>query len=323
MGKNYHFLVSDDDAKQRLDQYLSQQPDLRLSRSRVQDLIKQGHVKVNQQAVKAKYSLKCGDEISIFVPGPVALDIQAEAIPLDIVYEDESLLVINKPAGMVVHPGAGNYEHTLVNALLAHCKDLSGIGGVQRPGIVHRLDKDTSGLLIVAKNDAAHQGLTRQLSRREVSRQYYAIVGGTFTYSSGTVDLPIGRHVTHRQKMSVDTRQGKPAVTHYQVEERFNNSTLLLVKLDTGRTHQIRVHMAHLRHPILGDRTYGRWSKISVKDKTGTRREINVFRQALHAAKLSFIHPESNRELYFEAPVPQDMRQLLEALRVDLCQRRK
>lgn len=316
MLKEYNIVITEDEEKQRLDYFLSQKEELGLSRSRIQELIREGHIKVDRQAVKAKYLVKAGEEIILSIPDPVPLEVQAEDIPLNVVYEDESLLVINKPAGLVVHPGAGNVKHTLVNALLAHCTNLSGIGGVLRPGIVHRLDKDTSGLLIVAKNDAAHQELTRQLAERKISRQYLAIVGGNFTHTSGTVDLPIGRHPVHRQKMSTDARQSKTAVTHYQVLEQFDNCSLLLVKLDTGRTHQIRVHMAHFKHPVLGDKTYGHWSRISLKDESGRRQEIVVPRQMLHAAKLTFTHPETGQEMRFEAPLPQDMQKILTKLRV-------
>ncbi len=318
MSENYHFLVTETEANQRLDYFLSRQPGLGLSRSRIQGLIKEGQVRVNQQQLKSRYLLKTADEIDLSIPAPVPLQLQAEDIPLDIVYEDEGLLVVNKAPGLVVHPGAGNPGHTLVNALLAHCKNLSGIGGVQRPGIVHRLDKDTSGLLVVAKNDLVHQGLSRQMAQRKVSRQYLAIAGGTFTHTGGAIELPIGRHASHRQKMAADPRRGRPALTHYQVQEQFKHSSLLLLKLDTGRTHQIRVHLAHIRHPVLGDRTYGRWTKISLKDGGGERQEISIPRQMLHAAKLSFTHPASGRDLSFETPLPGDMQELLAALRVDL-----
>lgn len=321
MSSNYHFLVSELEAKQRLDQFLSQQPEPGLSRARIQALIRQGQVTVNQQVFKkARHLLKAGDEISLSLPAPTPLKLQAEAIPLDIVYEDENLVVVNKPPGLVVHPAAGNRAHTLVNALLAHCQNLSGIGGVLRPGIVHRLDKNTSGLLIAAKNDLAHQKLSEQLAQRKIKRQYLALSAGTFTKPCGTIDLPIGRHHTQRQKMSAHTRQGKPAVTHYQVLEQFRSSSLLQITLDTGRTHQIRVHMAHIRHPVLGDKTYGRWGKISLKDDKGKRQEITIPRQALHAAKLAFVHPLEGQELRFEAPLPEDMQDLLNKLRVDSCQ---
>ncbi|MBI5788123.1 MAG: RluA family pseudouridine synthase [Candidatus Schekmanbacteria bacterium] len=322
MPKNYHFIVSENNTHQRLDLYLSRQTDLNLSRSRIQELIKQDEVKVNRKTVKANYSVRIHDQVDLILPDPVPLTVQAEEIPLEIVFEDEHLLVLNKPPGLVVHPGAGNREHTLVNALLAHCRNLSGIGGVLRPGIVHRLDKDTSGLMIVAKNDDAHQELTRLLAARKICRQYLAIVAGNFTRSGGTIDIPIGRHVHQRQKMSTKTGHGKEAVTHYTVREQFRATSLLLVKLDTGRTHQIRVHLSHIGHPVLGDMAYGRWGKLSLYAENKTKHEIALTRQMLHAAKLDFLHPIDGRPLSFEAPLPEDMRQLLEALRIDVCKER-
>ena len=275
-----------------------------LSRSYIQQLIEEGHVTVSGKKVRPGYKLKTGDEVTVVIPPPKTLSAVAQDIPLSIVYEDDSVLVINKPAGMVVHPAVGNYEDTLVNALLHHCGDsLSAIGGVMRPGIVHRIDKDTTGLLMVAKGDKAHASLSDQLKTRTLSRTYYALVHGNVKEDAGTVDAPIGRDNHDRKKMTV-TKSGKEAITHFKVLERFGQFTLIECKLQTGRTHQIRVHMRHKGHPILGDKTYG------VK-----KEPFALPGQLLHAGKIGFIHPETGEEMAFSAPLPEVFEHVLENLR--------
>lgn len=276
-----------------------------LSRAYVQQLIEEGHITVSGRQVRPGYKLKAGDTVEVFVPAPKPLETVAQDIPLDIVYEDDSVLVINKPAGMVVHPAAGNYEDTLVNALLHHCGDsLSAIGGVMRPGIVHRIDKDTTGLLIVAKGDHAHQHLSAQLKTRTLSRKYYALVHGNVKEDGGTVDASIDRDVRDRKKMAVTKTGGREAVTHFEVVERFGQYTLLKCKLQTGRTHQIRVHMRHIGHPIVGDKTYG------VKKEA-----FQLSGQLLHAGEIGFIHPDTEQEMTFSAPLPLAFERVLEILR--------
>lgn len=276
-----------------------------LSRAYVQQLIEEGHITVSGRRVRPGYKLKAGDTVEVFVPAPKPLETVAQDIPLDIVYEDDSVLVINKPAGMVVHPAAGNYEDTLVNALLHHCGDsLSAIGGVMRPGIVHRIDKDTTGLLIVAKGDHAHQHLSAQLKTRTLSRKYYALVHGNVKEDGGTVDVSIDRDVRDRKKMAVTKTGGREAVTHFEVVERFGQYTLLKCKLQTGRTHQIRVHMRHIGHPIVGDKTYG------VKKEA-----FQLSGQLLHAGEIGFIHPDTEQEMTFSAPLPLAFEHVLEILR--------
>jgi len=299
-----------------------------LSRARLQGLIDDGAVSVNGAVVRtSSCKVKAGDDIDVIVPPPVDAQPQAENIPLDIVYEDDDLLVINKAAGMVVHPGAGNWSGTLVNALLHHCKDsLSGIGGVARPGIVHRLDKDTSGLMIVAKNDAAHKGLSAQLSDRSLSRSYLAFVWRVPIIVKDKVDAPVGRHQANRLKMAVRPAgaQGvRTAVTHYRREDSFANTVALVrCDLETGRTHQIRVHMQHIGHPLLGDPLYGlpAQEQRALLKKAGA--EDNVLtavldypRQALHAAHIRFIHPVLGEEMGFFAPLPDDLQTLFHYLK--------
>jgi len=265
--------VTGEQAGMRLDVYVSGLvPEM--TRSRVQKLIIEGGVTVNGIPSKSNYKVREGDTVSVKVPRPEPLEVTAEQIPLDIVYEDKDLLVVNKPQGMVVHPAAGNYTGTLVNALLEHCDDLSGINGVIRPGIVHRIDKDTSGLLVVAKNDKAHLGLARQIKEHTVSRKYIALVHGNIAEPRGIVDAPIGRDPHNRKKMAVITRNSKPAVTKYRVVERFENYTLVECSLETGRTHQIRVHLAYLGHPVAGDPAYG-----------PKKNPLGLKGQALHAYK--------------------------------------
>ncbi|MEE0856211.1 MAG: RluA family pseudouridine synthase [Ruminococcus sp.] len=287
----------------RIDKYLSQ-TELGLSRSAAASLIEAENVLVNGKAVNKKHKLMQGDIISVSVPDPVEYEAKAENIPLDIVYEDDYLLVVNKPKGMVVHPAAGNYEGTLVNALLYHCKDsLSGINGVMRPGIVHRIDKDTSGLLIVAKNDFSHALLAEQIKEHSFTREYEAVVFGNLKDDSGTVDAPIGRNPNDRKKMCVTQKNSKNAVTHWEVLERFKSYTYIKCKLETGKTHQIRVHMAYIGHPVAGDPVYG-----VKKEKTGFEG------QCLHARKIGFVHPSSGKYMEFESDLPEYFKNFLKKL---------
>jgi len=273
------------------------------SRSRWQSLIKDGLVTVNGAPCKANQKLRAGDRVEWTVPEPVAAEPQAEEIPLNILYEDRDLIVINKPAGLVVHPAAGNETGTLVNALLHHCADLTGIGGEKRPGIVHRLDKDTSGVMVVAKNEKAMNSLSAQFKERDTQKEYVTVVKGVPFPPRGTVETTIGRHPVHRKKMAANVRGGREAVSQYETVEAFTDAALLRVKIETGRTHQIRVHMAHIKHPVIGDEVYGRGFRIKAP------------RQMLHAAKLSLIHPKTRKRLTFEAPLPADMEMLLGCLR--------
>lgn len=325
LGKNWIFKVK---TNGRLDKILAEMVAEMMegvSRSRLKNLILDGRVTLNgRKCPDASAPVVLGDKIELRIPAPVDADPIPENIPLDIIFEDEDLLVINKPAGMVVHPGAGNYTGTLVNALLYHCgNELSGIGGVKRPGIVHRLDKDTSGLMMVAKSDRAHQGLAAQLSDRSLGRIYSALVWKMPTPIKGTIDVPIGRHQANRLKMSVRShKMGREAQTHYLREETFNDVvSVVTCQLETGRTHQIRVHMQHLGHPLLGDPIYGlpEQEQRSLLNRGGyepeVRDEIMAFpRQALHAGEIHFIHPVTDEEMSFEAPVPEDFSHLLELL---------
>jgi 23S rRNA pseudouridine1911/1915/1917 synthase len=295
----------------RLDAYIASNSGL--SRSAAVKLIEEKGVLVNQKEASKKYIVRENDIIEIILPEVKEIEAKAEKIPLDIVYEDEYLLVINKPSGMVVHPAAGNYEGTLVNALLYYCKDeLSGINGEQRPGIVHRIDKDTSGLLVVAKTDEAHKRLSEQLSEHKIVREYHALVNGGFSADEGTVDLPIGRSQTDRKKMAVirDGRKSRNAVTHYKVLERFGRISYLSLKLETGRTHQIRVHMSALGHSLLGDLTYG-GGRTTFEKKHAPL----LSGQCLHAKRLSFTHPITNEEMTFECELPKEFSALLDILR--------
>ena len=285
----------------RIDKYLSEHSEL--TRSRIQQLIEQGKVLVSGEATKSNYKLCGNEEISVDYEDLSELEVEAQDIPLDIRYEDQDVIVINKPRGMVVHPANGNQSGTLVNALLYHCKDLSGINGVLRPGIVHRIDKDTTGLLIVAKNDLAHLSLSKQLQDKTVNRLYYALVHGTFSHDYGVIDAPIGRDETDRQKMAVTEKNSKPARTHFRVIERFAKYTLVECRLETGRTHQIRVHMRYIEHPLVGDEKYG------------YRKTMKVGGQLLHAHQLEFIHPRTKEKIVVEAPLPDDFTMVLEQLR--------
>ncbi len=302
----YHLLVPPDPSEQRLDRWLAAQlPDL--SRSRLQKLIEQGQILLNQHPCVSKSLIKSGDEVVVQIPAPVALDLSpstGESAVLDILYEDDQLIVINKPVGMVVHPAPGHSSGTLVHALLAHCSDLSGINGVERPGIVHRLDKDTSGVLVVAKTDLAHQSLQAQIQAKTAQREYLGIVWGAPKTPSGVVDAPIGRHPIQRKKMAV-VENGRPARTHWQVLERIGNYSLLGFRLETGRTHQIRVHSFHMGHPVLADPLYGH----------GKIPKVNVQGQVLHAYRLQFIHPVTQEKISSTAPLPDHWLKLLRYLR--------
>ena len=286
--------VSEELASERIDKFLSLSME-NMSRSAAQKLIDDGNVRVNFIIVTKNYKVKAGDKVVVVVPQPKILEAKPESIPLDIRYEDNDLLVVNKPKGMVVHPAAGNFDGTLVNALLYHCKgSLSGIGGVIRPGIVHRIDKDTSGLLIVAKNDMAHVSLAEQIKAHSFTRQYQSVVYGRFKTPEGTVDAPIGRHSTDRKKMTVTTKNSKNAVTHYKVIEEYKDFTHLGLKLETGRTHQIRVHMSYIGHPVAGDGVYG--PKKVIEYLGG---------QCLHAGLIGFRHPRTREYIEIESELPE------------------
>jgi 23S rRNA pseudouridine1911/1915/1917 synthase len=300
--QDYEFLIDETHFNNRLDVFLTDElPDF--SRSYIKKLIDSSLVTVNGAFAKPNYKLKLGDSVAVEVPAPIPLDVQAEPIPIQAVFEDESILVIDKPAGMVVHPAPGNYTGTLVNAILNHCSDLSGIGGVERPGIVHRLDKDTSGLIVVAKNDKALQSLTKQFKDRVVRKQYLALARGVLKKRSGTINAPIGRHKINRKKMAVNIESGREAITNYEIMEQFKLFAFLRLFPKTGRTHQIRVHLSHIGNPILSDKLYsGTSSNPLLKVLT---------RQALHAHKLEFQHPCSGRTVEFESPLPKDIANLM------------
>ncbi|MBP3626988.1 MAG: RluA family pseudouridine synthase [Clostridia bacterium] len=288
--------------KKRLDVFIAENTEI--SRTRAQGLINDGMVTVNGKTADKNCKLKNNDEIAVEIPKPREYTAKPENIPLDIVYEDEDLLVVNKPKDMVVHPAAGNYEGTLVNALLWHCGDsLSGINGVMRPGILHRIDKNTSGLLIVAKNDFAHEKLAEQIKEHSFTREYEAVVYGRLKTDEGTVNAPIGRHPVRRKEMAVTDKNSKEAITHYKVISQFDGFSHIRLRLETGRTHQIRVHMAYLGHPVAGDEVYG--PKKVIKSLGG---------QCLHAKKIGFIHPRSNKYLEFESELPEYFSKFLEGL---------
>lgn len=292
------------DFNMRLDKFLTEKlPEM--SRSHIQKLIRDGNVTVNEKTVKANYKVSLGEIVEIDIPEPECLDIVPENIPLDILYEDDDILVVNKPKGMVVHPAPGHYSGTLVNAIIFHCKEnLSGINGVLRPGIVHRIDMNTTGSLLICKNDKSHRFLAEQLKEHSITRKYHAIVYGNLKEDSGTIASPIGRHPVERKKMSTKAKNGRPAVTHYQVLERFGNFTYIECQLETGRTHQIRVHMSSIGHPILGDDLYG-----------PSKCPYTLDGQTLHAKILGIVHPTTKEYMEFDAPLPTYFLDLLEKLR--------
>ena len=298
------FLVSWEEEGERIDKYLSALcPDL--SRSYVQKLLKSGNVLVDGRQVKASYSIQEGERIFLDVPEAVEPEIEAEPMELDILYEDKDVILVNKPKGMVVHPAPGHYSHTLVNGLMAHCKgQLSGINGILRPGIVHRIDMDTTGVLIACKNDMAHNSIAAQLKEHSIVRRYQAIVHGRIEEAEGRIEGAIGRDPVHRKRMCINEKNGKPAVTHYRVLERFRQFTYVECRLETGRTHQIRVHMASIRHPLLGDTVYGP-VKCPFPRLQG---------QTLHAGVLGFVHPRSGAYMEFSAPLPSYFQELLRTL---------
>jgi 23S rRNA pseudouridine1911/1915/1917 synthase len=292
------FVVTENDAKLRLDQFLAKRfPEY--SRSRLQQLIRSGFVRLNEQTTRPRHIVRRGDKIDLREPPLEKIDVRPEPIPLEILFEDDDLIVINKPAGLTVHPGAGQREHTLVNALLSHCTTLSGIGGKERPGIVHRLDKETSGCLVVAKNDIAHRELSKQFAARTVEKIYLALVAGKLRKAAGVIEEKIGRHPVHRQRMRVTSLRGRTAKTEYRVIRSSDQASLIECRLHSGRTHQIRVHLHHLGHAILGDKVYApRFAK-------------NFLRQMLHAWKLGFRHPRSGEWKLFEAPSPADFKKAI------------
>ena len=291
-------------AEERIDKCISSYME-DLSRSYIQKVIKEGHVFVNDTVVRANYRVKVDDQVKFVIPDSIEPDIPAQDIPLDILYEDKDILIINKPKDMVVHPAPGHSEGTLVNAIMYHCKDsLSGINGVMRPGIVHRIDKDTTGSIIVCKNDEAHNAIAEQLRTHDITRIYRAVVYGNVKDEQGTVDAPIGRHPGDRKKMAVNEKNGKRAVTHYTVLERFGQYTYIECRLETGRTHQIRVHMASIGHPLLGDTVY-----------SGRKPPCHLEGQVLHAMTIGFVHPGSGEYVEFETPLPDYFEKLLDRLR--------
>lgn len=315
----HDYEVSADDEGQRLDQFLAERS-ADLSRSRLQQLIKAGAVRLidgEDKKLTPKDKVKQGQIYEIDMPESEEFQVLPEDIPLDIVFEDADVVVVNKPAGMVVHPAPGHYSGTLVNALLFHCKDtLSGIGGVKRPGIVHRLDKDTSGLMVVAKNDKAHHLLSKQFSKRTLSRRYYALVWGMPSPAEGRIETPYGRHSKDRKRMAVLKEGGKEAITNYRIEKLFRlQASLVDCKLETGRTHQIRVHMSHICNPLVGDQSYAANRRMPANPYPEMIKLMDAFkRQALHAYALTFIHPTTKEEMIFECDMPADMKDLCDSL---------
>lgn len=309
-----HLIVQKVDDGKRLDVFLAKDTHIP-SRSFAQNLISLGLVQVEGRVVTKHYHVKEGEKIVLQIPPPKDLEVSPEPIKLDIHYEDEDLIVLSKPAGMVVHPAHGHITGTLVNALLFHTKKLSGIGGVRRPGIVHRLDKNTSGLMIVAKNDKSHLALSEQLKKREIKRSYLALVHGVWKVDSGTIDAPIGRGFKDRKKMAIAGKASRKAVTNFNVLKRFKNYTLLEVQLDTGRTHQIRVHMAYAKHHVVGDREYGvRKDRLSLQTP---EQRLDLKRQFLHAYRLEFKHPRTGKTLVFEDKLPEELQNVLKRLEAE------
>ena len=297
------YIVSQEEKGKRLDAYIPS-VDLDITRTSAQRLIEDGNILVNGKNAKVSYKIQENDKISVEIPKPKQIELKAQDIPIEIVYEDSDIIVVNKPKGMVVHPANGNPDGTLVNAIMAICKDsLSGIGGEIRPGIVHRIDKDTSGLLIVAKNDNAHVKMSEQIKNHEVKKTYIALVRGVFKENEATIDMPIGRSTSDRKKMAVN-KNGKNAITHIKVLKRFDKYTLLQVNIETGRTHQIRVHLSHIGYPIVGDYTY-----------SNGKNEFDVVGQCLHAQKLEFKHPITQKDMCLEAELPQYFKDILDKLK--------
>ena len=303
--EKYTLIAEAEDTGKRIDVFVSDNMDS-LSRSMVQKLIENGEILVNDKNIKSNYKLRKGDFVSAVIPDPEVVDILAEDIPLEVLYEDDDIIVVNKPKGMVVHPAAGHFSGTLVNALMYHCKDnLSGINGELRPGIVHRIDKDTSGILVSAKNDNAHRELALQLADHSITRKYYAVCFNNLKEDGGTVNKPLGRNPKDRKKMAITEKGGRHAITHYTVLERFGKYTFIQAQLETGRTHQIRVHMSSIGHPLLGDFVYGPEKQpFGINDG-----------QVLHAGVLGFIHPTKKEYMEFSAPLPEGFEKLLEKLR--------
>lgn len=303
--ENIKYSVEETENNIRLDKYISQRM-VDKSRSYIQGLIEKEHVLVNGKIKKSNYMVKAGDIIAVSIPDSEELNVKPEDIPLDILYEDSDIIVVNKPQGMVVHPASGVYSGTLVNALLSHCKDLSGINGVMRPGIVHRIDKDTSGIIVIAKNDFAHNALAEQLKEHTMTRVYYALVEGIIKDDEGIIDAPLGRHPVEKIKISV-VKNGKKAVTHYKVIKRYKTHTLVECRLETGRTHQIRVHMAYIGHPVVGDPVYGY-----------KKQRFKLNGQLLHAKKLGFVHPVTKQYMEFDSPLPEHFVKVLTILQNEL-----
>lgn len=309
------FTATESDADHRLDTVIvARLPTL--SRSRAIRLIRAGHITVNGLIKKPGYQTKPGDVVRTEIPAPEPVKCTPEAIPLSILYEDRDIIVLNKPPGLVVHPGAGHKSRTLVNALLFHCPDLEGVGNGIRPGIVHRLDKETSGTIVVAKNDLTHESLSRQFKMRKIRKEYLALVYGEMNAPSGVINLPIGRHPIDRKKMSTQSRRSRPTETHWKVKEQFSGVTLLEIDLKTGRTHQVRVHCAAIGHPVVGDATYGRKRRWKGLLSRQTEKILGtVRRQMLHAWHLSFLHPRTGKSVSFESPLAKDMASVLDSLR--------
>lgn len=301
----YEINIEKERAGERIDKLITDMLSSGYSRSYVQKLIYNENVLVNEKQIKSNYKVSENDIVKIMIPYPEEFNIEPENIPLDIIYEDNDIILINKPKGMVVHPSAGHYRGTLVNALMYHCTNLSGINGVMRPGIVHRIDMNTTGIIVACKNDAAHISLSKQLKEHSITRYYYAICHNCFNEPSGTVNAPIGRHPVDRKKMAINFKNGKEAITHYEVIENLKNYAFIKCKLETGRTHQIRVHMASISHPLLGDDVY-----------CNAKCPFDLQGQTLHAGVLGFIHPRTGKYVEFEAPLPDYFEKVLKKLKV-------